>query len=120
MPINKELLLSVEQNRFADKKLSLIDNDLTDIDIVMLVDALKRNSYKGIEFLARNNSLLYLNLKSNPFSIESSRFLLKNYLNNIGFIFTRTEEFILELLKKTTYTELHSTKFVSFSKNILK
>lgn len=93
MPINEELLLAIKQNRFADKKLSLIDNNLTDIDIVMLVDALKGNSYikeidlsfnnisnQGTYSLASITNLECLNLSSNNIGTEGCIALSKSNL----------------------------------------
>jgi hypothetical protein len=89
-------MLAIKQNKFTDKKLSLIDNNLTDIDIVILVDALKGNSYikeidlsfnnisnQGTYSLASITNLEWLNVSSNNIGPEGCIALSKSNLITI-------------------------------------
>lgn len=97
MPIDASLLLSIEQNRFTDFKLSLVEKNLTDEDMVALVKAIKSNAHIqaldlsvnnitaiGVEYLATLYSLVTLDISANDIGPEGVKFLAKSNLQKIN------------------------------------
>lgn len=96
MPIDVSLLLNIEQNRFTDSKLSLVENGLTDDDIIALVKAIKNNTHiqeldlsvnkitaRGVKSLATLDFLIILNVSANNIGPEGAKFLAKSNLQKL-------------------------------------
>lgn len=96
MPISKELLKSIKNNKFTEEELTLVDEELNDEDIFLLVDALKHNTHvkrldlgvnnisdNGAKSLATLMTLESLNISSNNIGPEGINALARSNLKKL-------------------------------------
>lgn len=97
MPIEQELLTSIRDNDLKEEILDLSEQELTDEDVILLVEALKHNSYikqlhiednfissLGAQSLAMLTNLETLDISGNEIGPEGALALAKSHLKELN------------------------------------
>lgn len=123
LPIDQELLLSIKENRFSGKRLSLTDRGLTDEDVIQLVDTLSHNpniteldvsdnniSNTGAKILASLSTVSSLNVSANNIGSDGCLELAKSNLQSLDISANPVEDGIAAFSETASLQELIATE----------